>query len=39
MDIYNFPGVIYATDGSKGSTGMGAGFYKHDTKAGFLATY
>jgi len=26
MDIYNFPGVIYATDGSKGSTGMRAGF-------------
>ena len=25
MDMYNFPGVIYATDGSKGSTGMGAG--------------
>jgi len=24
MDIYNFPGVIYATDGSKGSTEMGA---------------
>jgi len=24
MDIYNFSGVIYATDGSKGSTGMGA---------------
>jgi len=24
MDIYNFPGVIYATDGSKDSTGMGA---------------
>jgi len=23
MDIYNFPGVIYATDSSKGSTGMG----------------
>jgi len=22
MEIYNFPGVIYATDGSKGSTGM-----------------
>ena len=26
MDIYNFPGVIYVTDGSKSSTGMGAGF-------------
>ena len=25
MEIYNFPGVIYATDGSKDSTGMGAG--------------
>jgi len=24
MDIYNLPGVIYATDGSQGSTGMGA---------------
>ena len=34
MDIDNFPGVIYATDGSKGSTGIGAGFYQHDTKAG-----
>jgi len=34
MDLYNFPGVIYATDGSKGSTGMGAGFYRHDTKGG-----
>ena len=32
MEIYNFPGVIYATDGSKGSLGMGAGFYRHDTK-------
>ena len=32
MDIYNFPGVIYATDGSNGSTGMGAGFYRHDIK-------
>jgi len=28
MEIYNFPGVIYATDGSKSSTGMGAGFYR-----------
>ena len=28
MDIYHFPGrVFYATDSSKGSTGMGAGFY------------
>jgi len=26
MDICNFPGVIYATDGSKHITGMGAGF-------------
>jgi len=34
MDFYSFPGVIYATDGSKGSTGMGAGFYRHDTKGG-----
>jgi len=34
MEIYNFPGVIYTTDGSKGSTGMGAGFYRHDTKGG-----
>ena len=34
MDIYNFPGVIYATDGSKSSKGMGAGFYRHDTKGG-----
>jgi len=34
IDIYNFPGVIYATDGSKGSTGMGAGFYRHDIRGG-----
>jgi len=34
MEIYNFPGVIYATDGSKGSTGMGAGFYRQDTRGG-----
>jgi len=34
IEIYNFPGVIYATDGSKGSTGMGARFYRHDTKGG-----
>ena len=34
MDIYNIPGLIYATYGSKGSTGMGAGFYIHDTKGG-----
>ena len=34
MDIYNFPGVIYATDGSKGSTRMGPGFYQHNTKGG-----
>ena len=65
MDIYNFHGVIYATDGSKGigvfrsqcflllllriifnkhpeiqqkkekgSTGMGAGFHRHDIKGG-----
>jgi len=34
MDIYNFPGVVYATDGSKGSTRMGTGFYRHNTKGG-----
>ena len=34
VDIYNFPVVIYATDGLKGSTGMGAGFYRHDIKGG-----
>ena len=34
MDIYNFPGVIYTMDGSKGITGMGAGFYRHNTKGG-----
>jgi len=26
IDIYKFPGVIYATDSSRGSTGKGAGF-------------
>jgi len=36
MDTYNFPGVIYAMDGSKGSIGMGAGFYQHDSKGGGL---
>ena len=34
MDILNFPGVVYATDGSKGSSGMGTGFYRHDTRGG-----
>jgi len=34
MDILNFPGVVYATDGSKSSNGMGAGFYRHDTRSG-----
>jgi len=34
MDIYDFPGVIYATGGSKCSTGIGAGFYRHDTTEG-----
>ena len=34
IDIYNFPGVIYDTDGSKGNTGMGAGFDRHYTKGG-----
>jgi len=34
MDILNFPGVVYATDGSKSSSGMGAGFYRHDTRSG-----
>jgi len=34
MDISNFSEVIYATDGSKGSTGMAAGFYRHDPKGG-----
>jgi len=32
MDIPNFPGVVYATDRSKSSKGMGAGFYRHNTK-------
>ena len=32
MEIYSFSGVIYATDASKGSTGMGTGFYRHHTK-------
>jgi len=31
MDIHNFPGVIYATDGSKSSEGIGVSFYRHDT--------
>jgi len=34
MNVYNFLWVIYATDGSKGSTGMGAGFYRYHTKGG-----
>jgi len=33
MDIYKFPMIIYATDGSKSSKRM-AGFYRHDTKRG-----
>jgi len=34
IDIPHFPGVIYATDGSHSDKGMGAGFYRHDTKGG-----
>jgi len=34
IDIYNFPGVIYATDKLKSSKGIGAGFYRYDTKGG-----
>jgi len=34
MDIHNFPGAICATDISKSSKGMGASFYRHDTKGG-----
>ena len=34
LRIPEFPGVIYATDGSKTNEGMGAGFYRHDTKQG-----
>jgi len=34
IDIYNFPGVIYATDGSKGSTGMGASTHTIPKEAG-----
>ena len=34
MDIYNFPGVIYAKDGSKGSTGMGASTHTIPKEAG-----
>jgi len=34
MNLYNSPGIIYATNGSKGNTRMGAGFYRHDTKGG-----
>jgi len=33
INIHNFPGFIYVTDGSKNSKGIGAhGFYRHDTK-------
>jgi len=39
MDIYNFPGVIYATDGSKSIKGMGSGFYQHDTKGVAVARW
>jgi len=31
---HHFLGVIYATDGSHTDKGMGAGFYRHDTKGG-----
>ena len=34
MDIYNFPGVIYAKDGSKGSTGMEASTHTIPKEAG-----
>ena len=30
LGIYNFPGSVYATDGSKDKGVMGAGFFKLD---------
>ena len=34
LNIPKFKGIIYETDGSLSSDGMGAGFYRHDTGTG-----
>ena len=34
LNISKFKGMIYATDGSQSSDGVGAGFYRHDTGTG-----
>ena len=34
LNIPKFKGIIYATDGSQSSEGMGAGFYRHNTDTG-----
>ena len=34
LSIPDFKGIIYATDGSLSAEGMGAGFYRHDTRSG-----
>jgi len=34
LGIYNFPGAVYATDGSKDKGVMGAGYYKLDENRG-----
>ena len=34
LNIPDFKGIIYATDGSLSAEGMGAGFYRHDTRSG-----
>ena len=34
LKIPKFKGIIYATDGSQSSEGMGPGFYRHDTGRG-----
>ena len=34
LNIPDFKGIIYATDGSLSSEGMGAGFYRHDSGSG-----
>jgi len=34
LNFFKLLGVIYAKDGLKGSTRIGAGFYRHNTKGG-----
>ena len=39
LGIYNFPGAVYATDGSNDKEVMGAGYYRLDENRGGSASW